>query len=246
MTRYLAPLMGGIHPNMAGNLLASRPPVSLSRAALVFIAGNLLPLGLMALLSGGEDATAGLTAVVVAQPLILIALTLLSEGRPRNINLFPILPISGASLALFALVWPALLRIAAVAVAAGQAVFGLVAEETNNPLLMDLDMDGFQMALVIMSVVILIPIAEEIFYRDLLYRSLGGLGVWPSAALTSMFWAVMHGSLAFILPLFIVGLLLTMLYESTENLLVPIIAHVGFNLSSILVVILLPSIGGVI
>ena len=242
MNRYLETLFGPSGPNLDGHVLYARPPFALTTALLVFAFGNLLPLGAMALITATTGSTLGITFLVVIHPVVLMGIILALEGRRGGLASFPLIPIQRRELVVFALLWPVVLRFVAVIAAAAQAPFGLVAEETNNPLLMDLNMGGLEQAIVVASVVLLIPVAEEFFYRDVLYRSLRRMGPWPAAALSSLFWAIMHGSLAFVLPLFLVGILLAMLYESTGNLWAPIIAHVGFNLSSFLLVLLLPMI----
>jgi len=46
---------------------------------------------------------------------------------------------------------------------------------------------------------------------------------------TSLFFAVVHANLALILPLTVLAVILTFLYETTNNLLSPIITHTLFN-----------------
>ncbi len=236
MNRYLKILFGMDRPRLDGRLLRSRPPASLRTATLIFVVGNLLPLALMAATASISEGTTGFTVIMVTQPILLLLLIFIAEGG----RAFPLESPDTAKVALFAILWPALLRIVTIVVAALQAPLGLVAEESNNPLMMDLGMTGIERAIMVVAVVLLIPIAEEFFYRDFLYRSLGRLGPGWAAAISSLFWALMHGSLPLILPLSVVGMLLALLYETTGNLGAPILAHIGFNLSSLLMVFLLP------
>jgi membrane protease YdiL (CAAX protease family) len=46
---------------------------------------------------------------------------------------------------------------------------------------------------------------------------------------TSLFFAVVHANLALLLPLTVLAVILTFLYETTNNLLSPIITHSLFN-----------------
>ncbi len=236
MSRYLEFLFGTNKPAMDGHLLRSRPPASLRSVVFIFVLGNLVPVGLMAATTSMGEGSMGLTAIMVLQPLFLLLLIFIAD---RGTTL-PLEPLDTGKVALFAILWPVLLRVVTVVVAALQTPLGLVAEETNNPLMMDLDMAGIERLIMMVAVGLLIPIAEEFFYRDLLYRSLGWLGPGWAATISSLIWALMHGSLPLVLPLFMVGMLLAGLYEITENLGAPILAHIGFNLSSLIMVFLMP------
>ncbi len=76
----------------------------------------------------------------------------------------------------------------------------------------------------------LVPVAEEILFRGILYPWLKQKGI-PGVALvgTSLLFAAMHLNLVTFIPLFALALVLTFLYEWTNNLLAPITAHALFN-----------------
>ena len=67
-------------------------------------------------------------------------------------------------------------------------------------------------------------------FRGILYPVIKQLG-HPQLALwgTSLLFATVHMNLASFLPLMVLALVLTALYERTNNLLAPIAAHVLFN-----------------
>ncbi len=76
----------------------------------------------------------------------------------------------------------------------------------------------------------LAPVGEEILFRGILYPAVKQAGfrhlaLWGSSVL----FAVIHGNLATLLPLFVLSVALTLLYEWTNNLLAPIVAHALFN-----------------
>lgn len=80
------------------------------------------------------------------------------------------------------------------------------------------------------TAVLLAPVAEEMMFRGILYpivKQLGGpqLALWG----TSLLFAAVHLNLVTFVPLAVLALVLTLLYERTNNLLAPIIAHVLFN-----------------
>jgi membrane protease YdiL (CAAX protease family) len=76
----------------------------------------------------------------------------------------------------------------------------------------------------------LAPLAEESLFRGILYPAVKQAGfrrmaLWGTSAL----FAVIHGNLATLLPLFVLSVALTLLYEWSNNLLAPIVAHAFFN-----------------
>jgi membrane protease YdiL (CAAX protease family) len=76
----------------------------------------------------------------------------------------------------------------------------------------------------------LAPIVEEIFFRGMLYAAIKQAG-FPRLALwgVSLLFACVHFNLVTFIPLLVLALLLTFLYERTDNLLAPITAHALFN-----------------
>jgi membrane protease YdiL (CAAX protease family) len=88
--------------------------------------------------------------------------------------------------------------------------------------------------------ILLAPVAEELLFRGVLYPwiKLAGfprLAVWG----TSIGFAAIHGKLVVFLPLMVLALLLTALYEKTNNLLAPITAHASFNAANFAMLYLL-------
>lgn len=76
----------------------------------------------------------------------------------------------------------------------------------------------------------LAPMAEEVLFRGILYPAVKQAGFRHLALWgTSAVFAVIHGNLATLLPLLVLSVALTLLYEQTDNLLAPIAAHACFN-----------------
>jgi membrane protease YdiL (CAAX protease family) len=76
----------------------------------------------------------------------------------------------------------------------------------------------------------LAPVAEETLFRGILYPAVKQAGFRRLALWgTSVLFAVIHGNLATLLPLLVLSVALTLLYERTDNLLAPITAHAVFN-----------------
>lgn len=92
------------------------------------------------------------------------------------------------------------------------------------------------------SAVLLAPILEEALFRGLIYPNLKNLaGGGLATFLTAMLFSLAHGNVASVLPLFFLSFALVELYERTDNLVAPIIAHFVFNLFNFIAVTLLVS-----
>lgn len=93
-----------------------------------------------------------------------------------------------------------------------------------------------KLALVFVAV-ILAPIAEEAFFRGLVYRAGKALMPPPLALMISaLLFALVHFSTYAFAPLFVFGLLLARAYERTGDLRVPMVMHACFNLASLLMI----------
>jgi hypothetical protein len=82
--------------------------------------------------------------------------------------------------------------------------------------------------------VVLAPVAEEFVFRGLLFSTAKRLG-WPKLAWlgVSSLFAFIHFNPPTFLPLFAFALALTWLYETTEGLFAPILAHGLFNAANL-------------
>ena len=78
--------------------------------------------------------------------------------------------------------------------------------------------------------ILLAPLGEEVLFRGVIYPWIKQLGFRRLALwLTSILFAAVHVNLLNFLPLFALAIVLTLLYEHTNNLLAPITAHALFN-----------------
>ncbi len=84
--------------------------------------------------------------------------------------------------------------------------------------------------------VVIAPVAEEFIFRGVLYPFVKQLG-YPGFAWigVNFLFALIHMDAAALLPLFVLALALTWLYERTDNLLAPITAHSLFNVANLIV-----------
>ena len=80
------------------------------------------------------------------------------------------------------------------------------------------------------AAILLAPLIEEILFRGILYRTGQQMG-YPRLALygTSFVFAAIHGSLMTMLPLTVLAIILAKLYDHTNRLIAPILAHSLFN-----------------
>jgi membrane protease YdiL (CAAX protease family) len=78
--------------------------------------------------------------------------------------------------------------------------------------------------------IVVAPFVEELVFRGLVYPTLKQQG-FPRLALwgTSLLFAAVHENAMIFLPLTFLAVILTLLYESTENLLTSILTHSLFN-----------------
>jgi membrane protease YdiL (CAAX protease family) len=89
--------------------------------------------------------------------------------------------------------------------------------------------------------VVVAPFAEELVFRGLIYPTLKQQG-FPRLALwgTSILFACIHSNMMILVPLTFLAVVLTLLYETTGNLLTPILAHSLFNLGNLVWLITQP------
>ena len=89
------------------------------------------------------------------------------------------------------------------------------------------------------STILLAPLTEELMFRGVLYPTIKQVG-YPRLAFwgTTIFFAAFHANLMTLVPLFMLAITLTWLYERTDNLLAPILLHSFFNAANFLALVL--------
>jgi uncharacterized protein len=82
---------------------------------------------------------------------------------------------------------------------------------------------------------IIAPIGEEVLFRGYIYPAMKRvLGAIPSALITSLLFAAIHNNAAGLPTLTILAVALTVAYERTGSLLVPMAMHALFNCTNLL------------
>jgi membrane protease YdiL (CAAX protease family) len=83
---------------------------------------------------------------------------------------------------------------------------------------------------IILLAVVIAPLAEEFFFRGFLYGVLKRYaGALPALVFTGVAFAVIHLHVPSLLPLFLLACVLTLAYELSGSLLVPMAMHALFN-----------------
>jgi len=99
----------------------------------------------------------------------------------------------------------------------------------------------FDFTLDFMSVAIAAPIAEEIFFRGLLFASLAQrLTPWLAMVISAIFFGVAHLEKWSFLPILAIGIGLAWLYYQTRNLWLNIVAHATVNTVSLILAYTVP------
>lgn len=231
--------------DLSGRMLYSPRPWPLGRVTLVLAAGELLPAFLMAALYVSPAIELSMTTLLIVQPVAVLAVIWMANPH-RDRAPERILPVNldWRSIVKYAVSWGIALRLISAVVVLIQSAAGMWHDVTNNPLLLaDHPLSSWEVVLIAFTSVILVPIAEELFYRGIMYRSLGQhFSLAGAAVISTGVWTLLHGSFALFPAIFILGICLLLLYESTGTLWAPIAAHVGFNLTSFLFLWLMPGV----
>lgn len=91
-----------------------------------------------------------------------------------------------------------------------------------------------QMIYELLGSCLLIPIAEELLYRGVVYKRLRLMvGVTPAILLSALLFGMMHVNLVQLLYAGVLGLLLAFLLEWTGKLYAPILGHIAANLAAV-------------
>ena len=109
----------------------------------------------------------------------------------------------------------------------------LITEPDQKDIARDLGLDAGVLAAipVVVLIVVVAPIAEEIFFRGMLFGGLRKrLSTFPAAAISALVFGALHATteITAVPPLIVFGFMLALLYERTGSLVPGMIAH-AFN-----------------
>lgn len=194
-----------------------------------------------ALLSGEGDLTfLGGIALLISTQLALLLVAWLFVLLPRALDALPSLPGADPGRALRAgFGWGLVAWLGATMASAGVV---LVLEQLGvepEPQTAERAIALLEPWLVIVAVVFLAPIAEEIFFRGIVFNAWLREGGRRRAYLgSSVLFAVIHISLVALVPIFLLGLALAWIYRRTGSLLAPIAMHATVNGISVAIALL--------
>jgi len=95
---------------------------------------------------------------------------------------------------------------------------------------------GWLRGYLVFFAMVLAPVAEEFLFRGVLFPFVKQLGYTRLAWVgVSLFFALIHFNAPTFLPLFVLALVLTWLYQKTDCLLAPILAHSLFNTANLII-----------
>ena len=95
--------------------------------------------------------------------------------------------------------------------------------------------DPLILGLMAVAAMVAAPLCEELVFRGYFYPVMKKFaGVWPAAVCSSLVFACAHGNLAAMLPLFVFGGVLVLVYERTGSLWAPVAVHFCFNSATVL------------
>jgi membrane protease YdiL (CAAX protease family) len=201
-------------------------------ATIVATVGSLFAAGdLVALVCGGRASVGGTLLVLTITQVGLTATAFGLVALPNGLQGVRLLPARGLGRSMLiglALAVPAWVA----AQLAGVLVMRLLELVNVRPAegIADAAVSRADPTVLILALVLVAPVAEEIFFRGLVYnaweREYGAMrAVWGSALL----FAVIHGSLFALVPIFGLGIALALLYRATRSLPATIVLHASFN-----------------
>jgi membrane protease YdiL (CAAX protease family) len=227
------------------------PPERYRGPAVLVLVLLVLAVALLLTAPFGDDATAlvlgegeltilGSVVILVASQVGMLLISWLLVFRPRALAGLPLPPGSNAAGAVLSGVgWGVVATIGASLL--GAAVL-FVLESLGieaGPQTAEQAISRIDPWLAVLAVVILAPIAEEVFFRGVVFNALlrEAGSRWAYIGSAALF-AVIHLEPVAMLPLFALGLALAWVYQRTRNLLAPIAMHATVNGIAVALVLL--------
>lgn len=190
----------------------------------------------------GEMSTLGAVVLLTSTQAALLVVAWLFVFRPNALAGLqgPLRPGAGAALRA-GLLWGVVAWLGSTLLLAAVVLLLQAVGIDTEPQTAELAVANLDPWIVVPAVVILAPIAEEIFFRGVVFNAWlreGGRR-WAFIG-SSLLFAAIHLSLASLLPIFALGLALAWVYDRTRNLLAPMAMHAVVNGVSVAFVLLAP------
>lgn len=222
-----------------------RGPSIVLQLALVFVVATAATLPFTAdaaalILGEGEPTLAGAIVILTSTQAALLIVSWVFVLRPRAIAFaMPLLGSERLRPLLAGVGWGVLAWVVASAV-----TFAMVAllERLGlppEPQAAEQAIAALEPWLVVLAVVVIAPIAEEVFFRGIAFNAwLHERGRRLAYIGSASLFAVIHASLVSLLPIFLLGLALAWVYRRTRSLVAPIAMHATFNAISVVIALL--------
>lgn len=125
-----------------------------------------------------------------------------------------------------------------------QQLLGLPAENPQLPFLAPGGYSTFGAIGMFIFGGVIVPFAEELFFRGVLYLWLRQrFGYWPALLVSSILFGALHGEISIGVAAAVLGMVLAWAYERSQSLWPPVIIHVVNNAAKILLLYLLLATG---
>jgi len=213
-----------------------RGPSVLIMLVLVFVAATVAKApfssDIAALILGdGELSLLGATVILVSTQVALLLVTWLFVHLPRALAALPSFPGPDAPRALrLGFGWGLVAWLGSTLLIALVAALLTEAGMPPEPQTAERAIGLLDPVLVVLAVVVLAPIAEEVFFRGVVFNAwLRESGRRFAFVGSALLFAVIHFSLVSLVPIFLLGLALAWVYDRTGNLLAPIAMHATVN-----------------
>lgn len=212
-----------------------RGPSMILLVGMVLVLANVIAIPffdeILGLVSGGSELSVlGQAVLLVSTQLALLLVTWLFVVRPRALEGVPVPGPDTPRAIRTGLLWGIGAWIVGSVVAVISAVVLEALGVEPTPQAAEEALATVQPWIVIPAIVIVAPIAEEAFFRGVVFNAwLREAGrrwaYWGSAIL----FGVIHLNLVAFLPIVVLGLILAAVYDRTRNLWAPITVHAVFN-----------------
>jgi membrane protease YdiL (CAAX protease family) len=203
-----------------------------------------------ALVEGGDISAGGALLILTATQMGLVAVAIGFVAIPKALAGVRLLPQRGAAVSILLgclLAVPA--WIGTILVAAIVTRLLELLGRAPQPGVVDEAIARVDPTVLLIAIVLIAPIAEELFFRGVVFNAwLREYGARAAILGSAALFAVIHadpssvdtliGSLARVLPIFGLGLGLAVLYQRTRSLLAPIAMHATFNAISLTLALL--------
>jgi membrane protease YdiL (CAAX protease family) len=212
-----------------------RGPSVLLLLAIVIVLTNLIALPFASdaaalLLGEGELSLLGTLVILVSTQAALLAVTWYFVVRPRTLVGVPVPGPDTPAAVRSGIVWGLGGWFAATLVSALVVlVFGALGIDAA-PQAAEQALSQIDPWLAILALVIIAPIAEEVFFRGVVFNAWLREGGRRAAYVgSSVLFGVIHLNLVAFVPIVVLGLILAWVYERSRNLVAPIVVHAVFN-----------------